>query len=76
MNSISIKVNIDPGISITDAAQEACEFSKRLGIRIDFKFNSVYCMVSPDSAPETLVENWGKATESAFANPIAVGWKR
>lgn len=70
--SIDIKVNVNPGSSIEDAAIECVTLANRLKIPVEFKFNDVNCYARPGGDPAKLVvdyhEQIGSPRQYKFAS--------
>jgi hypothetical protein len=62
--SISLKIECDPGSDITDAFQEAIEFSNRVHMDLTFQFNNVTCFVKPGGSVRQGVAEYSEAIAS------------
>lgn len=73
--SISLKVEPDPGSQINNVCNETIDLAKKLGLTVDFTFNGIHCMAQPEGTADKLVKNYWAASESnrpyKFANSIS-----
>jgi hypothetical protein len=61
---MNLKLEADLGQEITDAFQEAIEFSNRIQFAVQFTFNGVTCFVKPGGSVRKGVEEWNEALAS------------
>ena len=52
------RVWIDAGVTIQDACTAAVRVARHLRAPVEFNFNGVECIASPDTSAEKLAEAW------------------
>lgn len=61
---ITIKAELSPGTSIESAFKEARDVAIKLNCFIDFKFNDVHCVASPQTKIEHVVIMYDRVVKS------------
>ena len=61
---LSIKVEVDPGSDIKQAAKDAMNLANKLNVTIDFLFNGVTCLAIPGGDDKNIPINYFKAIGS------------
>jgi phage terminase small subunit len=71
LNTITLKVELNPGSLIKDAIRDLCVLANRLGTRVEAKFNEVHLIVAPDDDATKLLAAYNQAEASGRAYKVA-----
>lgn len=74
--SISMKVEAMAGDRIDDVCCEAINLASRVGIRVEFDFNSVKCIAMPGASPDDLARAYHQEASSNKPHKMAVAHPR
>ncbi len=61
--SLYLVATVSPSTSITQAAADACELATRLGVGVEFGFNSSTLLATPNSFPSEVVAQYDRHLE-------------
>lgn len=70
-NCMSIKVEMEPGATIENAAEQSCALATKLGCDIDFNFNGVHCVAQPNGDPKEMIGMFFLVLSSATSHKFA-----
>jgi hypothetical protein len=74
LRSITLKVELSPGIDIRNACCDLCELANRIGCMVEAKLNGVLLWAVVGDNPLKLAEAWEREMSSGKAHKIAKCW--
>lgn len=64
-----LRVEFNPGDDIRNASEDAQCLADRLGVTVDFKFNTVTCIASPGGTATMLADEFMRAASGKGSPP-------
>jgi len=62
--SLYLKVEAQPGATISDTMEDAIRIADILGVTVEFDFNSVKCLINPHADAQIAEARWNDALSS------------
>lgn len=70
--SVTMQLNFNRGTNIEDAFEDAVMLANKIGCSMQFEFNGIRCIATPNSDPKTGVKSFRFAVKNNHKSPLNV----